>query len=175
MLASSPAMIRATALLTVGAIAWLAWAGPFVPATSAVPDTLRSLVGMQAVHLVLRPLPVRLAESEFSPALARRQCTDRLQEAGYETDGEPRAPRLFLRCVCLAHPDDDRHSYVLTLTLEQPVHVRRLNASLRLPTYVNLIVGMEDRAGLGTQIQAGYVRLIDTFIAQARTAGGSEP
>ncbi len=135
---------RLRLLLVLGgaltAFSVVALAAPFLETSSRLPDQVRSLARVESISLQI----------DLSPELEKRKITNRrllprwrrrLEDAGYEVRDGADAALLVLSVSAVTDPNiPDVVAFTPYLALEQKARVG--GDDLRVPTYVDILVGM---------------------------------
>ena len=161
-------------LLAVVSLALAAWAAPMVPTTLRLPDQLRSLADLKQVEIVFRrPLPPQYAKAGLTERSIRDQWTRLLEGAGLEVTGGKNVPRLgFVAMVLTDDRVPDARAYVMFCTVDQPAHLERLDQTLIVPTYTDLIVGIEHENVLSTVLQEKVKKVVENLVGRAAMNSG---
>lgn len=157
-----------TGLCLVSAAAVLA--GPFMPDRGAVPDRVRAARGLERARVQVAQISGALEEEGVTREKITRLWRTRLRAEGIAiAEAGEEAPTVVLSLKILPH---DRHedvvAYGLFMTLDQRVHVERLDTTMVIPTYVNNLAGVTDRNDLGDEIEQASAFMARKFLTHVR-------
>ncbi|MAE67286.1 MAG: hypothetical protein CMJ18_23740 [Phycisphaeraceae bacterium] len=100
----------------------------------------------------------------------------RMTEAGIPVVDEPddEVPTLKIVILDAEHQpaDDPKRGFCVHLTLEQRVHVERLDRKLNLPTWSTLHLGVVAPDDVNEGVKAGLKQVMDHFLKMNRIATG---
>lgn len=140
-----------------------------------VRDTVRSLGQIDEIRIGDITNSKRALKVGLTSRQIERTWTERLEQTGFTLVESDEAPKLSLLATAIAHPEiHDVRTYLCLLSLEQPVHIKRLEQDMMLPTYTDFTVGIEKSHVLGKVLETDMKRLIEKFTApvQIAEAGG---
>lgn len=160
-------------VLIVLTIAVVAWSAPVkeLPRRN-IPPQIHSLASLDRISIAFAiPLPDELRRAGLSEQEILAACAKELSDAGFEIVADRDAPQLrFVVIFATDDQDPQQRGYALLATLDQAVRVQRLDRTLMLPTYVDLVVGLDPKAQLKRQLKAGFDKLANNLIKRARLA-----
>lgn len=140
-------------------------AGPLLPEKPNVPREVLSLAGLETVKLEVAPFPRPLLDAGILPGEVERRWQERLGEENIEVTTDPNDPTLKLRIDLVT--DVSLPSAVVALifiTLEQDVHLKRLDRDIVLPTFTNYLVSLDTRERTMETMPTGIERVLEKFI-----------
>ncbi len=160
-------------LLMVLTIAVVAWSAPIKETPQrAIPPQVYSLADLDRISVGFAlPLPDELRSAGMTEQKILAACAKELSDAGFEIVADADAPRLQM--IAILATDDlspNQRGYALLATIDQPVRVQRLEQTLVLPTYVDLVVGLNAKVQMKRQLKVGFDKLVTNLIKRARLA-----
>jgi hypothetical protein len=161
-------------LTLLGAI--VAWAAPYLPQSSLkMQDEVTTLADMDRLHLVVEPFPLEIRDRGIVEPDVEAAWREDLEKAGLTVAGGPDVPQLHLWLATREHFDvPDGFGYFTSVTLEQPVIVKRLGREASIPTWTGIRWGMMHRRDVRKQINLELDSLLDQFLVRWRQARSLE-
>lgn len=107
------------------------------------PDDVMSLADLAEVHVEVAPLPPALNSLNITLKDVESHLIDRLMNCSIQVVTDEDAPKVKLQIE--AAQDDvapDTYAFCATLSLSQPVHVKRVDRHLHTPTYHHTRLGL---------------------------------
>ena len=154
----------------VASIGLVAWSAP-ITMLGALPGEVRSLAHLERVRFVVDPLPKMIYDAGVRMDRARKSWTEKLIEAGIVVVDDADAPKLRLTVVSKTDETvEGAVAYVMLLTLEQSVHIPRIDANVQIPTWtgVDVFLRAEDQLAQGFRGSMNYT--FDKFLQRIRLA-----
>ena len=154
-------------------IAVVAWSAPIdgVPQRN-IPSQVHSLATLDRISLAFSPpLPDELRRAGLSEQEILAACAKGLSDAGFEIVAAMGVPQWRMAAI-LATDDQEpnQRAYALLATLDQSVRVERLDRTLTLPTYLDLVVGLNAKEDMKKQVKVGFDKMVTNLIKRARLA-----
>ena len=151
--------------VAVAVLAAAVWAAPISRPRPKLPNQWQSLANIQQIDITIEDTPPLLHEAGVTNATIRKGFSQALKEAGFEIKTGKDVPRLVLMVGVVTEPKvPDAVAYRLYARLEQSVHIKRLDVGMALPTYTDIVVGLEPKAALRRAVVKDLDPLIKNFI-----------
>ncbi len=170
--------IVALALLGALTAALNLTAAPILPGArraAAIPDPTRSLKDIRQVRLNIEPIAATVVEAGLTIPAIRRQWTERLIANGIEVVDDDSIPLLSLFVNEIGDPAiPNAKGYVMTLHVIQPVKLDRIDLSVKVPTFVFMIAGVETPDRLPDSVRDSATHMIDVFVRSVQVATRTE-
>jgi len=128
--------------IVISLFAHPAWTGP-VFRQQVTPDDVMSLADLMEVHVEVASLPSILDSLGITLKDVESHLIDRLMNNSIQVVADEDAPQVKLQIE--ATYDDaspDAYAFCATLSLSQPVHVKRVDRHLHTPTYHHTRLGL---------------------------------
>ena len=127
---------------------------------------------------------VRVEVMQYAPVLQRGTISAdeiediwsrRLKEEGLEVVESGETPRIVITMKGLPWGErSEITAFGLFMTLDQSAHVHRLDATMRIPTYSNSMVGVIDTDGLEKELRKAVAFQIRKFVSHIRTKSAEQ-
>ena len=158
--------------VTVG---WACRAAPVFPAGAVVPDSVRSLAGLERVRLDVKDNPLGLTRLGVTREGVAARSRSALGQAGIEVIEDPDLPLLSLLIWTVEEQRvPDAVAFNVLIEVEQPAHLPRVDRTLRVPTFTYCVLGMDRTSHVGDAVMdtvgAVVQRLADSVRRGTRAA-----
>ena len=157
------------AAAVVAALTLAAVAGPLLPEKPNIPREVLSLAQIKRIRLEVTPFPRLLTDAGILPDEVKRKWRQRLEKKGIEVTTNPNDPTLRLRIDLVAEPSlPSTLAALIFISLEQDVHLKRLDRDIVLPTFTNYLVSLDTRQRMIKTMPAGIGRVLEKFITMVK-------
>ena len=158
-------------LAVSGSVALLTRAAPMPPARPKLHDQIRSLAKLTSLELRIDPMDAAIRETGIESATIHRIWSKRLKEAGFKiTEGKGDPVLAFTVSTVTDKAVPGGIAFNPYLSLSQRVHIDGIEKRLTVPTFVEIIVGLEPRENLGMGVAQQAERMIGNFIKRWQEA-----
>ena len=150
-------------------------AAPILPKPHKLHDQMRSLAKLKRIALKIEPMPAEVRVAGVTAAKIRRSWSKRLEQAGFELaegEGDPVLSFKISTITDKAVP----HGVAFNpyLALSQPVRIDGIDGYLAVPTFVEIVVGLETEEKLGPVVEQQAQQMLDNFIRRWEEAAASK-
>lgn len=150
-------------LLLLGAAAIGVRGAPILPGGRRLSDEKRTLAGIRRLHLHVRELPREFSKLGLTQASLALRWRNRLEAADFEIVEDPAAPTLELTIIGGTDSKvPNGIAFAIAVRLLQRVHVERLDEQVVVPTYTDLMAGLESM----DEVVASSEQVVDKVLLQ---------
>ncbi len=150
---------------------WICWAAPVLPERPRLPGEVRSLAGLRQFKVSVETALTGSKPIRIDTGALREKVEAILEERGYGAVDDDQAAAMR---VTLVMADNERHPNMLGFTIhvavEQAVVIRRLDQTIRVPTYAAAAVGFATRQDVRAEIERVLENIVHFFVGQADAA-----